>query len=88
MSKYEQKFNKRSLYKGKYFLVFYDKTDEELLYLFENVREILKFMGKEITRQNINIINVELYRALRSTEHFCRFLTGEVLRVYMISNVD
>ena len=88
MPKDEQKFNKRSFYKGKYFLVFYDKTDEELLYIFENVRDILKFMGKEITRQNINRINVELYRALRSTEHFCRFLTGEVMRVYMISNVD
>lgn len=88
MPKREQKRNGRSLYKGKYFLVFYDKTDEELLYLFDNVREILKFMGREITRQNINLINVELYRALRSTEHFCRFLTGEVLRVYMISDVD
>lgn len=88
MPKCEQKLNRRSVYKDKYFLVFYDKTDEELLYLFENVRDILKFMGREITRQNINIINVELYRALRSTEHFCRFLTGEVLRVYMIPNVD
>ena len=84
----EQKLNRRALYKGKYFFVFYDKTDEELLYIFENVRDILKFMGKEITRQNINLINVELYRALRSREHFCRFLTGEVMRVYMISNVD
>lgn len=84
----EQKLNRRALYKGKYFLVFYDKTDEELLYIFENVRDILKFMGKEITRQNVNRINVELYRALRSPEHFCRFLTGEVMRVYMISHVD
>lgn len=88
MPKDERKLNNRSLYKGKYFLVFYDKTDEELLYIFENVRDILKFMGKKITRQNINLINVELYRALRSTEHFCRFLTGEVMRVYMISDVD
>lgn len=88
MPKDEQKLNKRMLYKGKYFLVFYDKTDEELLYIFENVRDILKFMGKKITRQNINLINVELYRALRSKEHFCRFLTGEVMRVYMISDVD
>lgn len=88
MSNSEQKLNMKSLYKGKYFLVFYDKTDEELMYLFETVRDILKFMGKKITRQNVNIINVELYRALRSTEHFCRFLTGEVLRVYMIPSDD
>jgi hypothetical protein len=80
--------NTRLLYKGRYFLVFYDKTDEELKYMFDNVRDILKFMGQEVTRSNVNRINVELYRALASKERFCRFLTGEVLRVYMISNDD
>lgn len=80
--------NTRSLYKGRFFLVFYDKHDEELKYMFDNVRDILKFMGQEVTRLNVNRVNVELYRALSSKEHFCRFLTGEVLRVYMISNDD
>jgi hypothetical protein len=56
--------------------------------MFDNVRDILKFMGQEVTRLNVNRVNVELYRALSSEEHFCRFLTGEVLRVYMISNDD
>lgn len=76
----------QKLYKDKYFLVFYDKTDEELMYMFDNVRDILKFMGKSLTRQNINQVNVEIYRALSSKEHFCRFLTGEVLRIYIILN--
>lgn len=80
--------NTRSLYKGRFFLVFYDKSDENLKYMFDNVRDILKFMGQEVTRLNVNRVNVELYRALLSKEHFCRFLTGEVLRVYMISNDD
>lgn len=80
--------NTRSLYKGRFFLVFYDKSDENLKYMFDNVRDILKFMGQEVTRLNVNRVNVELYRALSSEEHFCRFLTGEVLRVYMISNDD
>lgn len=80
--------NTRSLYKGHFFLVFYDKSDENLKYMFDNVRDILKFMGQEVTRLNVNRVNVELYRALSSKEHFCRFLTGEVLRVYMISNDD
>jgi hypothetical protein len=56
--------------------------------MFDNVRDILKFMGQEVTRLNVNRINVKLYKALSSKEHFCRFLTGEVLRVYMISNDD
>ena len=80
--------NTRSLYKGRFFLVFYDKSDENLKYMFDNVRDILKFMGQEVTRLNVNRINVELYKAFSSKEHFCRFLTGEVLRVYMISNDD
>lgn len=80
--------NTRSLYKGRFFLVFYDKSDENLKYMFDNVRDILKFMGQEVTRLNVNRVNVELYKALSSKERFCRFLTGEVLRVYMISNDD
>lgn len=88
MPKKSNKNKTRALYKGSYFLVFYDKIDENLKYMFDNVRDILKFMGRPVTRQNVNLINVELYRALSSTEHFCRFLTGEVLRVYMISNID
>lgn len=72
------------LYKGSFFIVFYDKTDEWLQYMFDNVRDILKFMGKPITRQNVMIVNNELYRALKSETHFTRFLTGEVLRVHII----
>ena len=88
VKKMSKQQNTRSLYKGRFFLVFYDKHDEELKYMFDNVRDILKFMGKEVTRVNVNRVNVELYRALSSKEHFCRFLTGEMLRVYMISNDD
>ena len=72
------------LYKQKYFIVFYDKTDTNLKYMFDNVEEILKFQQKEITRQAKNLINVELCRALKTDSHFTRFLTGEVLRVYII----
>lgn len=72
-------------YKGKYFIVFYDKTDTTLLHMFDNVREILQFQKKEITRTNLNLVNVELARALKTDTHFTRFLTGEVLKVYIIN---
>lgn len=85
MNKSDPNEKLRSFYKGQYFLVFYDKTDEYFQYMFDNVRDILKFMDKPLTRTNINQVNVELYRALKSINHFTRFLTGEVLRVYMIS---
>lgn len=74
------------LYKGKYFIVFYDKTDSELLYMFDNVREILAFQNKPITRQNVNLVNVELCRALKTETRFTRFLTGEVLKVFIIED--
>lgn len=75
-------------YKGKYFIVFYDESDEDLVYMFDNVREILKFQKKEITRQNVSLINVELYRALRTKTHLTKFLTGEVMRVYIIEREE
>lgn len=72
------------LYKGQYFIVFYDKTDEELMYMFDNVADILVFMKKPLTKENKQVIMTELYRALKSVNHFTRFLTGEVLRVYLV----
>ena len=75
-------------YKGKYFIVFYDKSDEKFLYLFNNVREILNFQKKSITTENINLINVELYRALRRNGNLCKFLTGEIMRVYIVDVND
>lgn len=78
----------RDFYKGKYFIAFYDKNDEELLYMFDNIREILKFQKKEINSYNARLINIELYRALKSDEHFITFLTGEVMRVYIINKEE
>lgn len=71
-------------YKNRFLIVFYDKTDEIFKYMFDNVREILKFQQRALSPQNIKQVQVELYRALRSKEHFTRFLTGEVMRVYII----
>ena len=78
----------KKLYKGKYFIVFYDKNDERLLYIFDNVKEILKFQKKEINTYNARLLNIELYRALKSDEHFITFLTGEVMRVYIITDKE
>lgn len=72
------------LYKGHCFIIFYDKTDEIPLYIFDNVREILKWQKKEISSTNVNQINVEIYRAIKSGRHLTRFLNGEWLRVYII----
>lgn len=76
----------RKHYKGKYFIVFYDEADEELLYMFDNVKDILLYQGKEISRSNVNLINVDLYKALKRRDHLSRFLNGELMRVYIVEN--
>lgn len=78
------KYGSNQFYKGKYIIAFYDKTDTWLLYVFDNVREILKFMEKDITPTNINAIDVCLMRALISETHFVKFLTGDIMKVYII----
>lgn len=76
----------RAHYKGQYFIVFYDEADEELLYMFDNAREILLYQKKPITKNNINLVNVELYRALKRKDHLTRFLNGEWMKIYIIEN--
>lgn len=74
----------RKYYKGKFFIVFYDKDDESLEHMFDNVRDILKYQQREVNRKSVNKINVELYLALRRKGHFTRMLNGKLLRVYLI----
>ena len=73
------------LYKGCSFIVFYDEHDERLMYMFDNVRDILKFQGKECTRLNVNRVNVEIYLTLKRNGHYTRFLNGKLLRMYIIN---
>lgn len=84
----ESKSNDRQYYKGEFFIVFYDKTGEEFLYMFDNVRDILRFQKKPITRASVNLINNMLYKALKTENHFVRFLTGDTMRVYIIQKEE
>lgn len=79
---------RRDFYKGKYFIVFYSRDGEELLYMFDNIREILKFQRKEINRTNLNLINVEIYRGLKRKSREVRFLTGEIMQIYIFDIED
>ena len=72
------------LYKKKYIISFYDENDETLLYVFDNIREILKFKKMEITKNNINSITTQIYKALQRDNHNCKFLTGKLMKCYII----
>ena len=72
---------KIGFYKRKYFIAFYSLDEEELLYTFDNVREICQFQGKKPTRANINLINVEIYRGLKRKTRIVKFLTGKPMKI-------
>ena len=72
---------KSGFYKRKYFIAFYSLDEEELLYTFDNVREICQFQGKKPTRRNINLINVEIYRGLKRKTRIVKFLTGKPMKI-------
>ena len=74
---------KSGFYKSKYFIAFYSLDEEELLYTFDNVREICQFQGKKPTRANINLINVEIYRGLKRKTRLVKFLTGDAIKIYI-----
>ena len=74
----------KKLYKKKYIICFYDIDTEVLLFVFDNVRDILKFQKKELTRQNINVINVELYRTLRRKDKTTKFLNGKLMEICIV----
>lgn len=76
------------LYKKRYVISFYDEDDDTELYCFNNVKEILLFQDKELTKTNINLINVELCRALKRQKPICRFLTGDLMYVYIIDVLE
>lgn len=87
-TKREPRTGSRDYYRGKFFIVFYDETDEIMMHMFNNVREILAFQCKEVTRTNVNLINVELVRALKREGRDCWFLTGEHMKVYLITTEE
>lgn len=75
-------------YKGRYFIVFYENDDETYVNSFNNVREILQYRNMPITRINVNMMNVELYRALKREDHTTQMLTGKTMRVYLVDVDD
>lgn len=71
------------LYKGNCFFAFYDKEGENVRYIFDNVREILKFKNLPPTRSNIINVYKNIRRAEHSENHFTMFLTGEVMTLFV-----
>ncbi len=71
-------------YKNKYFISFYDEEDENFVISFDNLKQICMYKGKELSVQNLTLISVELYRALKRADHSTRMLDGTLMHVHLI----
>lgn len=86
------KANKMSIanpfFKGRYFIVFYAEDNDTFVEYFDNIKEICKYKQLELTPQNLNLVQVELYRALRRDDHSTKMLNGRKMYVYLIDVED
>ena len=83
----DTKKREKKYFKGRYGIFFYDEKDEQLLMCFDNVKEIVMYKNKAFTKQNYDLVKVEIYRA-QKRDHRTRMLDGTPMRVHLIDVID
>lgn len=73
-----------NLYKGHYHIAFYDKSGENFINIFSTVRDILSYQGKEITRTNVNKLNIQIFRAINWYNHRTTLLDGTMMTIWLV----
>lgn len=76
--------NDTSLYKRKYYIVFYDSCDEYLVAMFKNIQQVCIYKLGVVNETNINLTRVELCRALKRKNNATRMLDGSLMHVHLI----
>lgn len=69
--------------RGLQFVIFYDIKDDFPVALFDSIREIIEYRELTYTKSNYDLVMVELYRALKRTDHYTEML-GRPMTVYLI----
>ena len=80
--------NQDRLYKDRYVILFYERDDDTLKYMFDNIRQVCKELKWELNRRNLNIIQVNITRSLRRKNHQTNLFRGQCLRVYIVDVCD
>ena len=80
--------NQDRLYKDRYVILFYERDDDTLKYMFDNVRQVCKELKWEINKRNLNIIQINITRSLRRKNHQTNLFRGQCLRVYIVDVCD
>lgn len=68
-------------------LVFYGVDDDTYIIGFETVKEVMKYMGLESTKQNYDIVMHSIYRALKRPFGYTELL-GRPMHMYLIDISD
>lgn len=76
------------LYKDRYVILFYERDDDTLKYMFDNIRQVCKELKWELNRRNLNIIQVNIARSLKRKSHQTNLFRGQCLRVYIVDVCD
>ena len=76
------------LYKKKYILAFYEKDDDTLAFIVNNLIEVCKKLGWEVNKKNMNYIQVDIYRSLRRPNHQTNLFRGKCYKVYIIDMTE
>lgn len=80
--------NQDRLYKDRYVILFYERDDDTLKYMFDNVRQVCKELKWELNKRNLNIIQINITRSLRRKNHQTNLFRGQCLRVYIVDVCD
>lgn len=65
------------LYKQKYTICLYDKDDENLLYMFDNVEEICELKEEIKNPKLLNKYRVLINKAIKRTNGSVKFINGK-----------
>lgn len=71
------------MYRGKYFIAFYDKTGEEFINCFDSIVNILYYLKSPITRQEVEKMRRKVFSAVKN-DSLVYFLDGKPRKIYLI----
>ena len=72
------------LYKQKYTICLYDKDDENLLYMFDNVEEICELKEETKNPKLLNKYRVLINKAIKRTNGSVKFINNKKMRLHVI----
>ena len=76
--------DKRKYYKDKYVIVFYDETDNFIVGMFDNIKQICEYKKMDITLKSYNLVKIELYRSLNKQNGSTRMLNGKKMYIHLM----